>query len=127
MTAARLNTILDALPNRILRKIERLSRDSGECVEAIIETGLKLYEKRAKREMMPANARLVDLVKDPKKLAIFQEVNDILREYSHQKLTPAQKSARGAAGGKGRADKLSDARRKEIAKKAAAARWGKKS
>lgn len=42
-------------------------------------------------------------------------------------MTKEERSAAGTAGGAARAAKLSQKRRREIAKKAAEARWGKKS
>lgn len=60
-------------------------------------------------------------------LRVFEEaIGDILKPAEGKNPHAQALSALGASkGGKARAAKLSDAKRKAIAKKAAAARWGK--
>lgn len=114
LTAA-FKKLLLSLPARVLQTIERLSRETGESFETIVEHGVELYRKRATSKLTGRNDELAKIMKDPVKRAIFDEITQALGKRSSSSLTPAQKKARAIAGGNARAATLSPQRRKEIA------------
>lgn len=121
VTAKNLKNLLDALPMRILRKLENLSNETGESVAAIVEYGVAEYERKVTDASVDA---LAELRKNPAKRHIVEEVFAALRARAH-KAKPEKKSEGGKTGGANRAKNLSAARKKEIASDAAKARWKK--
>lgn len=63
--------------------------------------------------------------KDRDEITIAKSIFDEIVEFTEHEETPKQSRAR--KGGEARADKLTPAKRKAIAKKAAAVRWPSKS
>jgi hypothetical protein len=122
VTAKNLKNLLDALPMRILRKLERLSKETGENVAAIVEYGVAEYERKVTDVSVDA---LAELRKNPAKRDIVEEVFAALRARAH-KAKPEKKSEGGKKGAAGRTKALSAVRRKQIASDAAKARWGTK-
>ena len=111
---------------RVLRKIERLSEQSGESAEAIVESGVSLFESQARIKMKSPRDTLTKLLEDPKRGKLFQELMAAIRTRSFETLTPAERSARASEGGKARAASLTPAERSAISKAAVEKRWGKK-
>ena len=62
--------------------------------------------------------------KDRDEITVAKSIFDEIVEFTEHEETPKEKRAR--SGGQARAAKLSPAKRKAIAKKAADARWAKK-
>ena len=61
--------------------------------------------------------------KDRDEITVAKSIFDEIVEFTEHEVTPKEKRAR--SGGKARAAKLSPAKRKEIAKKAADKRWAR--
>jgi hypothetical protein len=123
---AKLQDLLTALPLRVLKRIQRLSRESGESVETVIESALNLYEKRARSSLSTNDDELARLTSDPKNRALFERFVSAMSRRANALMTPAQKTSRGKLGGAARAKSLTKKERSDIAKAGAAARWGKK-
>jgi hypothetical protein len=123
LTADTIRKLLAELPVRVVKKIQKLSKETGASVETIVEHGVDLYEKRANTKLTRGNDRLAELMRDPKNRALFQEFTAAMgqRSSATANLTIEQKTARSSAGGAARADKLTQERRTEIAKAASQA------
>jgi hypothetical protein len=119
LTAQNVKRLLE-LPAKLLRKIEKLSAETGTSVHEIIETGVALFEKRAKVPVgRPARKdRYETLMSDPHKRAIYAEIKEALGERTTASMTPKAITARAVEGGKARAKNLTAAQRKEIARAA---------
>lgn len=118
MTAAALKILLDSLPNRVVKKILKLSRERNETVASIVEQAVALYEKRTKSKVMKGEDRLARLMKDPKKREVFEELTVAMAERANAGMSSRQRTARAVAGAKGRNASLTPERRAEIARRA---------
>lgn len=127
MTAAKLQNLLTGLPVKILAKIQRLSKETGESVASIVKQAIDLYERRAKARLnISGDDELARIMKDPAKRAVFEEITTAMRERGRASITPEKKQLRASEGGKGRAEALTKERRSKIARDAVNARWEKK-
>jgi len=126
LTAGTLQNLLTALPVKVLKKIQKLSRETGDSVETIVEHAVDLYEKRRNARLTTGNDELARIMRDPEKRAIFDEITHAMSQRAHASTTAAQKTARGKLAGAARAKSLTKEERSSIAKAAALARWGKK-
>jgi hypothetical protein len=124
--SAKLQDLLNALPVRVLKRIQRLSKESGESVETVIESALNLYEKRARSRLSTTDDELARLTSDPKNRALFEKFVSAMSRRANALMTPAQKTSRGELGGAARAKSLTPKERSDIAKTGAIARWLKR-
>lgn len=125
MTAANLKNLLDSLPTRVLRKLQTLSKETGQSVAVIVEYGMGEYERKiAAHQSSDGLDKLARMRLDPKTQPIVEEVLAALRARAHA-AKPERKSEGGKKGGKQRAKNLSSAERKKIAVDAVNARWAK--
>jgi hypothetical protein len=115
LTAETIRKLLAALPVGVIKKIQKLSKETGASVETIVGQGVELYRKRATAKMMRGNDELARIMNDPTKRAIFDEITNAMGKRSSNALTPEQRAARTSAGGTARAKNLTPERRKEIA------------
>jgi len=120
LSPARLNSLLDGLPDKLLRKIERLSKEASLPVVELVEQSIALYEKRIEPRVKTTGVadRFDQLMSDPEVRHIYRQVTEAIGLRASASMTPAQRKKRGEKGGEGRAKKLSKARRKEIARQA---------
>lgn len=122
MTAENLKNLLTALPVRVLKKIKKISKETGESVETVVERAVDRYGARAK-PLVNGNDELAELLRDPKKRALFAQITTAMSRRANASLTPSQKMERALKAANARSQSLTPARRKEIAKASAQARW----
>ena len=105
------------MPNKLLRKIEGLSKRTGVPVAKLVEQSIALYEKRIAPPVTNAGKadRYEELMSDPEVRRIYGQVSEAIGLRSSASLTAAQLKARGAEGGAARAKNLTKERRTEIA------------
>lgn len=100
---------------RVLNRIHKLSKETGESVQQIVERAIDIYAKRAKARLTAGDDELAKLMSIPKNRALFEQITSAMGRRSSSSLTPEQHAARTSAGGTARAKNLSPERRKEIA------------
>ncbi len=105
------------MPAKLLRKIEKLSAETGKSVPDIIAQGVALFEKRAKVPIKTPGRqdRYATLMSDPGKRAVFSEITEALAERAVASMTSKARTERAVEGGKARAKNLTAAQRKAIA------------
>jgi hypothetical protein len=113
------------MPVRVLKKIEKLSKETGESAERIVESAIDSYAKK-KATLTRGNDRLAELMKDPKQRVLLKELTSAMASRANSKMSDEERKARSKKGGEGRADSLSAERRKEISRAGALARWGRR-
>jgi hypothetical protein len=112
--SAKIRNLLTQLPARVLNKIQKLQKETGESVEQIVERAVDAYAKRAKSRLTEGDDELAQLMKIPKNRELFEQISIAAGRRSTALLTPAQLTARTSAGGKARAKNLTPERRREI-------------
>lgn len=120
--------LLADLPGRVLKSIEKLSKQTGESAAAIVEKGVELYRRSVRKAEPGLNSAEDDLDairRDPTKGPIFEEIMKAIRGRSAASMTPEQRTARAQAGAASRFANMTAEEKKELAKKAAKKRWMK--
>lgn len=125
MTAAKLQNLLTGIPVKVLNKIQRLSKETGESVESIVEHAIALYEKRARARLKAGDDAFAKILQDPRKRAVFEEIQDAMSQRAHASMTPAERTARAGKAASARANALTKEERSKIARNASRARWSK--
>ena len=112
--------MLEGLPNKLLRKIDKLSKNTAVSVAELVEQSIALYERRFNPVVKGTSGgdRYDELMKDPDIRRVYAQVTEAIGLRASASMTPAQRKTRGKKGGIGRAKNLSSERRKEIARKA---------
>jgi hypothetical protein len=118
LTAKALSKLLDSLPSRVLKKIAKLSKETGETVESIVERSISLYEKRVSTKVTGPGDKLDRLMSDPAKREVFEAISGAMAERSNAGMTAEQKKARALAGAVARQNNTTPERRAEIARQA---------
>ena len=116
------------MPTRVVRKIDRLAKKTSQTPAQIIEAGVMLYEQQVNKgaDLKNTDEEIDQIVNDPKKRAIFHEVMSALMKRGARGIDEAVRTARAKAGGTARANTLSEEEKREIGRKGAEKRWGKK-
>jgi hypothetical protein len=125
LTADKIRELLAALPARVIKKIQKISKETGETVEGIVERALDRYAVRTKPPMT-GDDELALLFQSPKNRALFEKITAAMGKRSVAALTPEQRLKRATKGAAARAASMTPERRKEIAKASAQARWGRR-
>jgi hypothetical protein len=112
--SAKTRNLLTQLPVRVLNKIQKLQKETGESVEQIVERAVDIYAKRAKSRLTEGDDELSHLMSVPKNRELFEQINRALGRRSAASLTPAQLTQRSSSGGEARAKNLTPERRREI-------------
>ena len=94
-------------------------------MESIVERGVALYEKQARRVKGPKDP-LGRILTDPERRDVLSEVMSAIGQRSGSRLTKDEREKRAKDAAKARAEKLTPEQRKAIAKAAAEKRWRSK-
>jgi hypothetical protein len=122
---AKLQDLFTALPVGVLKRIQRLSKETGESIETVVDRAIALYEKRVKSRLITGDDELAQLMSNPKNRVLFEQISAAMSRRGNASLTPEQRSNRSAKAGTARAKALTKKERSDIAKAGAAARWGR--
>lgn len=124
----------------MLKKIARLSERTGQTPNEIVAEGINLFEKQIRPEaqqskpflkphvMKPEdpNGLLVKLEPDEQRRTIYREVASLMLRYNAEQVSSDEMVRRTKVAVENRMNNTPEDKRKEIAKKAAEARWAKK-